>query len=198
MLVRESNTQFLRYLLDTYISFSTYLRTDFQVSKTLQWGPGCLHNFIIDYTIDYTIGFIIDFTTMYLITTRKWIAIYWECNYRKVDWDWNVQSGTSCVSLSYVIPYLNIARMLFTMYAWHSWYVLCCQAHICAGSIEVCHLHLLESRSLEFISMIQWGIEHEVDRCTHYIDDLLPIMRFTVFSYWGCGQVFHYIVCHNI
>ena len=54
---------------------------------------------------------------------------------------------------------------------------------------EVCHFHLQASRSLEF------RFSHrtcKVDRGTHYIDDLLPCHMYDLlFSYWGCGQVFH-------
>ena len=52
---RESNTQLLRYSLDTRVSYSTSVVVDFQVSERLCLGPG----FYYDYLIDYTIGFII-------------------------------------------------------------------------------------------------------------------------------------------
>ena len=56
ILVRESNTQFLRYSLDTRISYYIYILyivLDFQVSERLYRGPGFYYNYLINYTIGF-------------------------------------------------------------------------------------------------------------------------------------------------
>ena len=58
VLVRESSTQLVMYLLDTCVGYYTYYYTDFQVSERLHEGP----EFSGNYLIDYTIGFIIHYT----------------------------------------------------------------------------------------------------------------------------------------
>ena len=54
VLVRESSTQLVMYLLDTCVRYST----DFQVSERLHEGPRISGN----YLVDHTIGFIIHYT----------------------------------------------------------------------------------------------------------------------------------------
>ena len=85
ILVRESNTQLLRYSLDTCTSFSVF--TYFQASEMLQWGPEFLHNFIIDYTIDF-------------------LHYRFHHNHRKVNCYWRCKFYTHIIythSLTYII-----------------------------------------------------------------------------------------------
>ena len=60
--VRESDTQFLGYSLDTCIIFSIIYMYSliFKYQKRSSEAVDFFHNFIIDYTI----GFIIDYTTI--------------------------------------------------------------------------------------------------------------------------------------
>ena len=60
VLVRESNTQLLRYLLDTHISYSTYYLIQEGSIEALKFYYNFLMDYLINYLIDvYVIGFII-------------------------------------------------------------------------------------------------------------------------------------------
>ena len=71
VLVKESSTQLVMYLLDTCARYSTYNNyTDFEVSERLHEGPEFSGNYLIDY-IYHRFHHTLHYNYMYLITTEK-------------------------------------------------------------------------------------------------------------------------------
>ena len=56
VLVREGNTQLLKYSLDISVSYSTFSPI-FKLSKGLYRGGEFSHNYLIDYLIHYLIDY---------------------------------------------------------------------------------------------------------------------------------------------
>ena len=97
---------------------------------------------------------------------------------------------TSRILLADVILWINKASLaLFIARVmprpiWSSEAVPCCRVHL----LWLKHRNSKSRVGLR-LHLCDWGPGINV-----YIDDLLPHATLELCSYWGCGQVFHYIV----